>query len=896
MKSSIRHSISSKLFLYVLSGALAGLGVMSYFFYRALENRATQEIVGNLSTKVRLIEGKLNRAEQSMLGLVSSVRTLHRLGIEDPNVYQNLVLDTLKNRSSLTVGTGIGQAPFKLLPDRKFFWPYIYVDQNNPDQVGKPFTSSNEKFRLTDICELEPTCFENAYYTNPVEAKKAVWLEPYNWFGIPMTTTTAPIFDDKNELIGVIGLDVTIADLTNELKQSPLGGGSGYFMILSVQGNLLAYPPDPKKAKELATYQDIPELQDTWSILGTSSSGLVRLHGDFLAYQRIEGTNWLMLASVPQSAVLGPVLAITIGGAFGAGSILAIVVFLFVRRLNHRLKPILIECQKLAKEDQERALRLGQGNQVEISNHLVPATKNADELEVLEHSFNLMTSQLKASFEELELRVEERTTELRQAKEAADTANRSKSEFLANMSHELRTPLNGILGYAQILLRSTNLPAQERKGIGIINQCGSHLLTLINDILDFSKIEAQKMELNPTDFHFAAFLQGVVEICRIKAEQKSLRFNYNTDGELPIGAYADEKRLRQVLINLLGNATKFTDRGEVNFLVKSRKIEEGEDNKPALYLIRFQIEDTGVGMSEDQLEKIFLPFEQVGVVKKQAEGTGLGLAISQSIVTFMGSTLEVQSKPGQGSTFWFDVTLPDAAEWAEKSKVLQRGRVLGIKGQTQKVLVVDDRWENRSVIVNLLTPLGFVTCEAENGQEGLQKAEEHQPDLIITDITMPIMDGYEMLGILRQSEKLKDLPVIVSSASVFESDRQKSIVAGANGFLPKPVQIEPLLELIQELLQLELIYEDKPAAAPKRSDKHHSNRPDTVVPPPAEELSTLYDLSRKGLVNGLLKEVERIEGLDEEYQSFADQVRKFAKAFQTKQLREFLEPYVNSSS
>ncbi|MEC4803650.1 MAG: ATP-binding protein [Jaaginema sp. PMC 1079.18] len=251
------------------------------------------------------------------------------------------------------------------------------------------------------------------------------------------------------------------------------------------------------------------------------------------------------------------------------------------------------------------------------------------EINTLSGNFQLMEKALQDKFQELQ----RANQEIQQAKETADNANEAKSEFLANMSHELRTPLNGILGYAQILQRHEPLTAKGKHGVDIIYQCGSHLLTLINDILDLSKIEARKLELHPAPFHLPSFLQSVVEINRIRAEQKGINFEFQADADLPIGVSGDEKRLRQALINLLGNAIKFTENGGVIFKVKS----VGQK-------MRFQIEDTGVGMTPEQIEKIFLPFEQVGDTKKQAEGTGLGLAITQKIITMMGSKIEVHSK------------------------------------------------------------------------------------------------------------------------------------------------------------------------------------------------------------------------------------------------------------
>ena len=474
--------------------------------------------------------------------------------------------------------------------------------------------------------------------------------------------------------------------------------------------------------------------------------------------------------------------------------------------------------------------------------------------------------------------------ELQRAKEAAETASRAKTEFLANMSHELRTPLNGILGYAQILKRDTTLTDAQQSGVDIMQRSGEHLLMLINDILDLSKIEAQKLEIQPTTFFLPDFLGAIADLIHIRAEQASLAFHYEPAGELPKVVFGDEKRLRQVLLNLLGNAVKFTERGRVTLKVGYDRSKS--NNK----LLKVQVVDTGIGIPSEHLEEIFKPFRQVSDRSRQVEGTGLGLAITKRLVALMGGNLSVTSTPDQGSIFSFSLPLPEKEPDTLPSPRDPR-HIIGIKGDPKHVLVVDDKWENRSVVANILAPLGFRVSEARNGSEGLTKALEDRPDMILMDLVMPVMDGFESTRRIRKTSELKAVIIIALSASVFEENRRKSHQAGCNDFLPKPLRAESLLEKIHEYLGLEWVYEtERPTVSPKKE------RDKTFVSPPSEELAPLREAVKKGRILAIREHIDRIDQLGPSYVHFVAELRRLTKGYQLKQLTEFLNQYLEVSS
>jgi len=398
----MKQSLGTTLFLYVLAGALTGLGGMTFLFYQILEKQAKNDIKKHLNTEVLLIEEQLAEAERTGINLAISVKNFKVQGITDPKAYEALVFDTYLQRPKLSMAVGFGQTPYGILGDRQWYWPYFYQDQKVAEQVGKLLAPPYQDTGFAELFQNDnyPT---QDYYTLIANSGKNLWLEPYRWYGITMTTYVAPIRDRQNKLIGTTGIDVNVSAMSKALNKAVFSGG-GYFTIVSQQGHILAYPPNPSKAEALATYADVPELQEYWQEFRIHSNNFFQTQQNYLVWQKVRRTNWFMVAVVPRALVFQPVLFITVGSALGAGLILAIVVFIFVKQLNHRLQPIVEKCHAIITQKHPNIL-------IQTSQEI---RSQGDEIQVLTQSFYQMTQQLqdtlgqlKDSFETLERKNEE---------------------------------------------------------------------------------------------------------------------------------------------------------------------------------------------------------------------------------------------------------------------------------------------------------------------------------------------------------------------------------------------------------------------------------------------------------------------------------------------------------
>ena len=448
-------------------------------------------------------------------------------------------------------------------------------------------------------------------------------------------------------------------------------------------------------------------------------------------------------------------------------------------------------------------------------------------------------------------RLQNQTADLETANRQILEANRLKSQFLANMSHELRTPLNAILGFTQLMNRDLDLSSEHRENLTVIGRSGEHLLALINDVLDMSKIEAGQTTFQAVDLDLYRLVDSLEEMFQLRAEDKGLELAFERSADMPQYVRTDEGKLRQVLINLLGNAIKFTEAGQVMLRMDC---EGGR--------LFFAIQDSGPGIAKEEQAVLFNAFVQTAAGERVQEGTGLGLPISQEFVQLMGGEIRVESEVGKGSVFRFDIRFEQAEGVVEVKQAARRVVGLAPDQPIYRLLVVEDRLENRSLMCKILAPMGFEVREAENGEEAIAIWQTWRPHLIWMDMRMPVMDGYEATRQIKAAPGGVETVIVALTASAFEEQRAEVMAAGCDGFVRKPFREEQIFSVIAEYLGVRFVYESDSVSSPLKPSRGLTPEALSVLPSDwMAELNQAAAQADADLIARLLEQIEPDHGV-----------------------------------
>jgi signal transduction histidine kinase/CheY-like chemotaxis protein len=862
-------------FVLQIVGAVGLVGYLSF--------KNGQQAVKDLANQ--LMRETSDRIEQKLNNYLAVPRTIDRingnaialnqLNLQDPNnlnrnFWQQRFLFDEVNISAIYFGSAEGD------------FTGLGLQSDNTWQISRVGRVTNNKFhsyatdnwgnptKLLDVGKhYDPRI--RPWYQKAVKAGKSVWSDIYLDFKEPRLkiTLAQPIYksipNQPASLRGVIGVDFVLTHIGKFLKGLKIGK-SGTTFIIERTGLIVASSTEEEpflrdeggkvKARLAATESRVPLIQATAKYLTQRHSNLAEINSEeqFIATiagkpQFIQiaplkdslGIDWLIVVVIPEADFMEQINANTRTTILLCIAALLLAVIVGILTAGWVTQPILrlnAAAKNIAKGDWDKTVEINRG----------------DEVGELANSFNTMAHQLQESFETLEQKVKARTNELEIAKEKAEVANQAKSTFLANMSHELRSPLNAIIGFSQLMTRSQTLAKDQLENVSIINRSGEHLLTLINNVLDLSKIEAGRTTLNEKNFDLIRLLSDIEDMFRLKAEDKGLQLLVEHTPDVPRYIRTDEVKLRQVLINLINNAIKFTEEGGVSVrvgIVRSKHLSATAGTQvpttnlsfvpsqhlsatagtqvpttnlsfvPSQHLsatagtqvpttnLFFEVEDTGFGIAPEELDSLFEAFVQTETGKQAQEGTGLGLPISRKFVELMGGEMTVSSTVGKGTTFKFDiqVSLADAVE-VESQKTTRRVIALEPNQPQYRILIVDDKSLNRQLLIKLLNPLGFELKEASNGKEAIAIWDEWSPHLIWMDMRMPVMDGYEATKHIKSTTKGQATAVIALTASVLEEERAVVLSAGCDDFMRKPFREADIFAAMHKHIGVGYIYED----------------------------------------------------------------------------------------